>query len=243
MAKSTEDEFTQPKIIQLRRIEDMILEADIVGVTPVIPHRWSEKSLRMMRDKQMSATSAPRARKEPKNPEEEAHDSCYWLEVKGEDGTISTKGAVPATAFKAAMVGACRFYEGITMTQAKLLFYVEGEGPDQLVPDQRRAGHARGHPAQLGRHGRPALPDAVLAVVGAAADPLPAVDDRPGFGLRAARRGREGRRRGLAPVLAEVGDRHLRAVPAGDGMTRTTVKLSELIEDFDIYPRHSVDSA
>lgn len=132
--KSTDDEFTQPKIIQLRRIEDMVLTAEIVGVTPVIPHRWSEKSLRMMRDKQMSATSAPRARKEPKNPEEEAHDSCYWLDVKDDDGNVSTKGAVPATAFKAAMVGACRFYEGITMTQAKLLFYVEGEGPDQLVP-------------------------------------------------------------------------------------------------------------
>ena len=132
--KSTDDEFTQPKIIQLRRIEDMVLQADIEGVTPVIPHRWSEKSLRMMRDKQMSASSTPRARKEPKNPEEEAHDSCYWLDVKGDDGTVSTKGAVPATAFKAAMVGACRFYEGITMTQAKLLFYVEGEGPDQLVP-------------------------------------------------------------------------------------------------------------
>ena len=134
MAKSSEEEFTQPKIIQLRRIEDMVLTAEIVGTTPVIPHRWSETSLRMMRDKQMSATSAPRARKEPKNPEEEARDSCYWLDVKDDDGNISTKGAVPATAFKAAMVGACRFYEGITMTQAKLLFYVEGEGPDQLVP-------------------------------------------------------------------------------------------------------------
>lgn len=134
MAKSTDDEFTQPKIIQLRRIEDVVYTVNIEGVTPVIPHRWSEKSLRMMRDKQMSATSTTRVRKEPKNPEEEANDSCYWLDVKDDDGSISRKGAVPATAFKAAMVGACRFYEGITMTQAKLLFYVEGEGPDQLVP-------------------------------------------------------------------------------------------------------------
>jgi hypothetical protein len=125
MAKSTDDEFTQPKIVQLRRIEDMILVAQIEGVTPVIPHRWSEKSLRMMRDKQTSASSTARTRKEPKDPEQEAQDSCYW---------VGDKGAAPATAFKAAMVGACRFYEGITMTQAKLLFYVEGEGPDQLVP-------------------------------------------------------------------------------------------------------------
>lgn len=134
MAKSTDDEFTQPKIIQLRRIEDVVYAVNIEGTTPVIPHRWSEKSLRMMRDKQMSASSTARARKEPKNPEEEARDSCYWLDVKDDDGNVSTKGAIPATAFKAAMVGACRFYDGITMTQAKLLFYVEGEGPDQLVP-------------------------------------------------------------------------------------------------------------
>lgn len=134
MPKATEAEVSQPKIIQLRRIEDLILSARIVGVTPVIPHRWSEKSLRMMRDKQMSATGTARARKEPKNPEEEARDSCYWLDVRADDGSTVTKGAMPATAFKAAMVGACRFYEGITMTQAKLLFYVEGEGPDQLVP-------------------------------------------------------------------------------------------------------------
>jgi hypothetical protein len=134
MAKSTDDEYAQPKIIQLRRIEDMVLTADIEGVTPVIPHRWSEKSLRMMRDKQMSASATARTRKEPKNPEEEARDSCYWLDVEDDDGGVVTKGAVPATAFKAAMVGACRFYEGITMVGAKLLFYVEGEGPDQLVP-------------------------------------------------------------------------------------------------------------
>jgi hypothetical protein len=133
MAKSTEDDFTQPKIVQLRRIEDMVLVANIEGVTPVIPHRWSEKALRMMRDKQTSTGASARTRKEPKNPEQEAQDSCYWLDVKNDDGEVITKGAVPATAFKAAMVGACRFYEGITMTQAKLLFYVEGEGPDQLV--------------------------------------------------------------------------------------------------------------
>lgn len=134
MAKSNDDDFAQPKIIELRRLEDIVLTAKIQGVTPVIPHRWSEKSLRMMREKQMSASSTARSRKEPKNPEEEARDSCYWLDVKGDDGSLVTKGAVPATAFKAAMVGACRFYEGITMVGAKLLFYVEGDGPDQLVP-------------------------------------------------------------------------------------------------------------
>lgn len=134
MAKSSDEDFTQPKIVQLRRIEDVVLTADIEGITPVIPHRWSEKALRMMRDKQMSEAGTARARKEPKNPQQEAHDSCYWLDVKRDDGEVVTTPAIPATAFKAAMVGACRFFEGITMVQAKLLFYVEGGGADQLVP-------------------------------------------------------------------------------------------------------------
>ncbi len=35
-------------IIQLRRLEEMTMEVPIIGVTPVIPHKWSEKSLKMM---------------------------------------------------------------------------------------------------------------------------------------------------------------------------------------------------
>jgi hypothetical protein len=127
-------EAQAPKVIKLRRIEDVVLIARIEGKTPLIPHRWSEKAIRMMADKQQQETAASAApKREPKNPEQEAHDSCYWLDVKEDDGSVVTKGAMPATAFKAAMVGACRFYGGITMVQAKQLFYVEGEGADQLV--------------------------------------------------------------------------------------------------------------
>ena len=125
MAKSTETPIATPKITRLRRIEDMVLLANITGLTPVIPHKWSEKAIRQMADKQQAEAGATRPKRLPKNPEEEAHDSCYWLREEG---------AIPAVSFKAAMVGACRFFEGLTMTFAKLLFYVEGEGPEQLVP-------------------------------------------------------------------------------------------------------------
>lgn len=120
----TEPEVALPAIRQLRRLEDMILVAEIEGVTPVIPHRWSEKAKRQMADKMKAPAGGARAARSPKNPEEEAKDSCYWL---------GDSGAIPAVSFKASMVGACRFFEGITMTMAKLLFYVEGEGADQLV--------------------------------------------------------------------------------------------------------------
>lgn len=117
------------KIIRLRPLEERTLNVDIEGVTPVIPHRWSEKALKMMRDKQMASAGSLSTKKEPKNPDEEANDSCYWITVDGEQ-----HGAIPSVSFKAAMVGACRFYEGITMVQAKLLFFVEGQGSEQLVP-------------------------------------------------------------------------------------------------------------
>lgn len=126
MIKSTADgeAETPAKIIRLRRIEDEVLIVPITGTTPVIPHKWSEKSIRLMADKMQAEAGAPRAKRKPKKPDEEAHDSCYWL---------GDEGAIPAVSFKAAMVGACRFFDGLTMTMAKLLFYVEGEGPEQLV--------------------------------------------------------------------------------------------------------------
>lgn len=113
---------TTDAVIALRRLADEVIVVDIEGKTPVIPHKWSEKAIRMMADKQ--AQRGVRVKHEAKDPETEARDSCYWL-----DGSP----AIPAVSFKACMVGACRFFEEPTMTLAKLLLYVEGEGPDQLV--------------------------------------------------------------------------------------------------------------
>lgn len=113
--------------VEIRRLEEAILEIPIVGVTPVIPHRWSEKARRMMAEKQ--ANPGVRAKREPKDAAaiaQERHDSCYWLE----DG----RPGMPSTAFKAATVAACRFYDGVQMVRLKTMVYVEGEGYDQLVP-------------------------------------------------------------------------------------------------------------
>jgi hypothetical protein len=65
------------------------------------------------------------SKKGVRQPEEEA-EACVY---RASDG----RPAMPATAFKAAMVSACRFFDKPSMTEAKLLFFVEGEGEDQLV--------------------------------------------------------------------------------------------------------------
>jgi len=107
----------------LKRLDDVELEIHIQGITPIIPHKWSEKALKLMRDKQFG--EQVRAKRTPKNPQEEAAGATYWLE-SGEPG-------MPATAFKAASVEACRFFDGVSMVETRRMLFVVGEGPDQLV--------------------------------------------------------------------------------------------------------------
>jgi hypothetical protein len=122
------------QLIELPRLEYQVIQLPIQGVTPVIPHCWTEKSLRLMRDKQMSEAGTLRKKREPKDPDEEAEQSCYWLDLPGKDGDPVRYGAIPAVAFKASMVAACREFEGITMVSAKVMFHVKGDGDEQLVP-------------------------------------------------------------------------------------------------------------
>lgn len=110
--------------IKLERVEREIIEIDIEGASPLIPHKWSEKALRMMREAQSG--SKVRAKHTAKVPEEEAEAALYRLD----DG----RPAMPATAFKAAMVGAARLFQGVTMTALKAAVFVHGDGPEQLVP-------------------------------------------------------------------------------------------------------------
>jgi hypothetical protein len=112
--------------ITLVRLQRRMVRVPIVGRTPYLAHRWGEKALRLMREAQ-SGSGRVKKDREAKNAEQEAFDATWWLvpnEVPG----------APAVAFKAAMVGAVRSFEGITMVGARTMLYVRGEGPEQLVP-------------------------------------------------------------------------------------------------------------
>lgn len=111
--------------IRLERLTEAEITIPVEGVTPIIPHKWSEKAKRMMRAKQSGQTV--RQKREPKDPQEDAMAACYWLD------DASTIPGIPATAFKGAMVDACRFFEAPTMMMAKRMIFVVGEGVDQLI--------------------------------------------------------------------------------------------------------------
>lgn len=110
--------------ITLTRLVEETLEVEIEGITPYIPHKWSEKAKAMMPGHPDKARV--REAKGVREPEAEA-DACVYRLADGRVG-------IPATALKAAMVDACRHFDGVTMKEAKLQFYVVGEGPEQLVP-------------------------------------------------------------------------------------------------------------
>lgn len=109
----------QTPTIMIPRPNIQTFEAPVVGVTPLITHRWSKKAIEMIEAKGQKKAKGP---KDAKNPEAE-YNAARYISTEGWDG-------VPATAFKAAMVGAARQCDGLTMTEAKRLFFVEPDGYD-----------------------------------------------------------------------------------------------------------------
>lgn len=120
MAKKKTDTTT----IELQRLQDAFIDIPIVGLTPVIPHNWSDKAKRMMPGHPDAAGKVKKL-KEPREPEKEAEGCQYFL-----NGDY----ALPGKAFKVAIISACRFFSEPTMVEAKSLIGLVGEGPDDYVP-------------------------------------------------------------------------------------------------------------
>lgn len=121
------EETVQP--IRLQRLEMLRFTIPIVGMTPLIAHRWSEKAKRAIIDKSGS-TKAKKVRP-PRDPEGTYDVARYKLALPREDGLTD---GFPAVAFKAAIAAAARAFEGVTMQNLKQFIYVEGEPPDMLIP-------------------------------------------------------------------------------------------------------------
>lgn len=113
---------TEPAV-RLEPIHQSTYEIPVRGLSPLIMHAFGEKAKQMMRDKQAGKKS--RKKLDPKDPVQEAEAATYRLP----DG----RPGMPAAGFKAAIVGASRLYDGLTLVETKQLIFVEGEGPDQLV--------------------------------------------------------------------------------------------------------------
>jgi hypothetical protein len=147
-------------MIVLDKIDYRTIIVPIEGVTDLIVHRFSFKSMLEMLEKQMDEETKRTGKKPkiPKNPTFDYEETLYWLSekpeyllyndleeyktisasIKGKEERIlkdieNGKFGFPAGGFKAAMVGGCRLTNGIAMTEAKTLFSVSGITNYELV--------------------------------------------------------------------------------------------------------------
>jgi len=104
--------------IEITQIGTETLLVPIVGTSPLIVHRFSEKAKRQMLDN-MQGRKTPKQAKDPK-----AEYEAAFYRLKG-DGY-----GFPSLAFKAATVGGARFYSGVTMTALKQFLFIHGEEGD-----------------------------------------------------------------------------------------------------------------
>lgn len=105
--------------ISIPRPDIRTVKVRINGTAPLIAHAWSEKAIKMIQAAQEGkATKKIKAPREARDPKADFEGARYKSGF-GWDG-------VPAVAFKAAMVGACRLVEGVPMTLAKRLMFVDG---------------------------------------------------------------------------------------------------------------------
>lgn len=132
--------------VQIDRIAAEHIRVPIVGTSPLIVHRFSEKAKRQMLD----AMQGRKSPKQAKDPDAEYEAAFYRLKDEAGDGY-----GFPAIAFKAATVGGARFYSGVTMTALKQFMFFDGViGADgqKLVRIEGEA-HMREDVVKVGRNG------------------------------------------------------------------------------------------
>lgn len=98
----------------------------IIGLAPLVIHRFSAKTKAQMKEKMETGKAASsRKNREPKNTDETYNESRY-ISKKGWDG-------FHAASIRNAMISACRLV-GFKMTLAKLSLFVEADGWDEKEP-------------------------------------------------------------------------------------------------------------
>lgn len=114
--------------IELPRLRIQRAKITLVGDSPLISHKWSEKAKRSMLDKQMKKAKSA---KEAKDPWRDFCESLYWLTPMPGEPTeadiLAAKFGFPTIGFKASAVDACSHVDGVTKVEARGAFHLDGE--------------------------------------------------------------------------------------------------------------------
>lgn len=101
-----------------------VAEFKLKGISPYVSERFSEKAKQMMHDTHTKGSAAKKdKKKEPRDFQKEYEMSKHIDDTEGWCG-------IPATAFRNAMISACRLV-GFKMTIGKLTIFPVGDGIDK----------------------------------------------------------------------------------------------------------------
>jgi hypothetical protein len=131
------NEKQTPFIINRPNIQKITVP--IVGTSPLIMHKFSEKAKKQMLDKQMKKAAKKTA---ARDPQQEFKDSIY-RNAKG-------KVAFPANAVKQAIVSAARSVDGLPMTVLRASVFVKGDEAD-LIPVKHKELRMREDTVKIGQ--------------------------------------------------------------------------------------------
>lgn len=130
MAQKAKGTAQQRAEIQLPRMNLQALDLNIVGDSPYISHKWSDRLKRKMLAKMLGQADVGR---ELKDPQREFEESIYRMPT-------GTPG-IPVMAFKRAVTSAGRFVENLKMTEIRGAVHLVSCG--ELVPIEGSAPEMR----------------------------------------------------------------------------------------------------
>ena len=103
-----------------------VAEFGLAGVSPLVIHRFSEKTKAEMKQKMETGKAAASKKSREAKSTDELFEEARYISLEGWDG-------IHAGAFRAALISACRLV-GYKMTLAKLSIFVEPDGYDAKEP-------------------------------------------------------------------------------------------------------------
>lgn len=98
------------------------LQFNIVGTAPYVQNKFSAREQATIHDKQEEGHTAKKGKKKDKKDFQRCYEEALHIDENGHYG-------IPATAFRAAMISACKM-AGFAMTRAKLSIFVCADGFD-----------------------------------------------------------------------------------------------------------------
>ena len=114
---------TKTNSVQIKEFDIKQVVIPIKGISPLITHAWSSKSIKMIEDKQQGA--AKNKKHEIRNPQED-YENAKHVSSQGWEG-------FPAAGFKAAMIRAAKMI-GMVMKDTQTSFFVQADDEEtQLV--------------------------------------------------------------------------------------------------------------